>query len=157
MMKLNIFIIMTLVSVKLFAFNGNSPFSSQEKMFFSQLDKEYLHEFKEEGWVTFIKQIGKDKLSLKFPSQPTLKLDESMQAYGAEDGEVQYLFTMEDSGMGESTLDEAYWDQGKYHQFRILETSGKRFTFLTISPNVGDHNHKFFIESFHLIHPLGGL
>ncbi len=156
-MQINIFVIASLVSIKLFAFSGNSPFSASEKLFFSHLDKEYLQEFHEEGWVTFIKQIGKDKLSLKFPVQPTLMLGNDSQVYRAEDGEVQYLFSMEDFEGGESTQDEAYWDQGKYHQLRIQSTSGKRFTFLTISENVGDNNHKFFIESFHIIHPLGGL
>lgn len=74
--------------------------STEEKLFLSKLDEDFLEDEDPEGWIIFIKQFGKEKIAVQFPRQPHLSYSKDQEGfetfvYEASEDTVLYSFTIE--------------------------------------------------------------
>jgi len=172
-----IFILIIFVLFGVSSVFGVSKFTlpKGEKMYFSKLDKEFMESADEKGRVIVIKQFGKDKIEMQFPSKPELayekKGDREVFTYSAEEDGAEYRLCILDAfdeisymrDLKDLKLDEGTSDFGSYIDLtykikdeickdRILFCGLKIFHFQT--KNTYPDEHEDFIHSFSVIKNL---
>jgi hypothetical protein len=97
-----------------FAAPSKGALSRQEKLFLSKLDEEFLEESDPEEWILFIKQFGKEKVAIQFPSQPALSayekksVEDEVFVFSASEDGVNYALRIETKPQKIESVDR-YW------------------------------------------------
>lgn len=176
-----LFIVLLLAS---FVFGDKYTLSTEQKMFFSKIDEEFLEETDSDEWVYLIKQYGKNKVSILFPNEPEME-------YFLDDQKEEHLrFYAEERGVRYNVYIEPYFDDFVEHyeemfsekidtipsweshihgtcldveykksqkaliKERILVTKNRIYRFVTETKIDIPDKHYSFIDSFKIIKPL---
>lgn len=114
------------VSADLMSLPMKNGLSTQEKLFLSKFDEDFLEETDPEEWVFLVKQMGKDKIAVQFPSQPHLAYDKKKESslFSSSEEGIRYALEIENPRHPEDR--EAFFqgliEEAKRSPYELLET-----------------------------------
>jgi hypothetical protein len=114
--------------------------------------QEGVHESEDDDrsiWVLFTKQLGEERIQVRFPDEPTYIYSESggLEVSAERNGDV-FSMTVLPAGSGVLSPDLLYAEEGRWVREHFVESNGHFFRFKTVSNQADSTIFREFISSF---------